>query len=171
MSALLGGRAWGVLLPPLLLLVLLPSWSSLLPFADQFATHPPAPPPTSRFPPHTPLCAPPAGLTTCVVGVPKTIDGDLKNADVSTSFGFDTACKVYSEAIGNIAMDALSAKKYYPFVRLMGRSASHVTLECALQTHPQVCAVRRWCGGGGKGGGRALAGYSFVAQVAAYSSN
>jgi diphosphate-dependent phosphofructokinase len=77
------------------------------------------------------------GAKTRVVGVPKTLDGDLKNGDVSISFGFDTACKVYSELIGNIMIDAASARKYWHFVRLMGRAASHVTLECALQTHPQ----------------------------------
>ncbi|KAL4442020.1 hypothetical protein ABPG77_011281 [Micractinium sp. CCAP 211/92] len=90
------------------------------------------------------------GVKTTVVGVPKTIDGDLKNTDVACSFGFDTACKVYSEMIGNIMIDAMSAKKYYHFIRLMGRAASHVTLECALQTHPQmalICeevAAHRW---------------------------
>lgn len=73
---------------------------------------------------------------TKVVGVPKTIDGDLKNNYIETSFGFDTACKTYSELIGNIARDAQSSKKYYHFIKLMGRSASHVTLECALQTCP-----------------------------------
>ncbi|EIE27565.1 pyrophosphate-fructose 6-phosphate 1-phosphotransferase beta-subunit [Coccomyxa subellipsoidea C-169] len=81
------------------------------------------------------------GLKTCVIGVPKTIDGDLKNSQVATSFGFDTACKVYAEQIGNLMMDALSAKKYYHFVRLMGRAASHITLECALQTHPQAAII------------------------------
>ncbi|KAL6774582.1 hypothetical protein ACKKBG_A25560 [Auxenochlorella protothecoides x Auxenochlorella symbiontica] len=80
-------------------------------------------------------------VQTCVVGVPKTIDGDLKTADVPISFGFDTASKVYSELIGNVMTDASSAKKYYHFVRLMGRAASHVTLECALQTHPQVALI------------------------------
>ncbi len=78
---------------------------------------------------------------TRVVGVPKTIDGDLKSADIETSFGFDTACKTYSELIGNIARDALSAKKYTHFIKLMGRSASHVTLECALQTHPNMALI------------------------------
>jgi pyrophosphate--fructose-6-phosphate 1-phosphotransferase len=73
-----------------------------------------------------------------VIGVPKTIDGDLQNDYIEISFGFDTACKTYSELIGNIAKDALSAKKYYHFIKLMGRSASHVTLECALQTHPNM---------------------------------
>lgn len=73
---------------------------------------------------------------TQVVGVPKTIDGDLKNAQVEISFGHDTACKTYSEIIGNLARDAASAKKYSFFIKLMGRSASHVTLECALQTQP-----------------------------------
>ncbi|MFZ0565859.1 MAG: diphosphate--fructose-6-phosphate 1-phosphotransferase [Chlamydiales bacterium] len=76
-----------------------------------------------------------------VIGVPKTIDGDLKNKWVETSFGFDTACKIYSELIGNIARDALSAKKYYHFIKLMGRSASHITLECALQTHPNIALI------------------------------
>jgi len=69
-----------------------------------------------------------------VVGCPKTIDGDLKNEHIEVSFGFDTATKVYSEAIGNLCTDAVSSKKYYYFVRLMGRSASHIALECALQT-------------------------------------
>jgi pyrophosphate--fructose-6-phosphate 1-phosphotransferase len=78
---------------------------------------------------------------TVVVGVPKTIDGDLKNEDIEVSFGFDTACKIYSEIIGNIARDSLSAKKYYHFIKLMGRSASHVTLECAFQTHPNMALI------------------------------
>jgi len=78
---------------------------------------------------------------TAVVGVPKTIDGDLKNSFVQTSFGFDTASKVYSELIGNICRDALSAKKYYHFIRLMGRSASHIALECALQTQPNFTII------------------------------
>ena len=68
-----------------------------------------------------------------VIGVPKTIDGDLKNEWIETSFGFDTACKVYSEVIGNIQRDCNSAKKYYHFIKLMGRSASHIALECALE--------------------------------------
>lgn len=76
-----------------------------------------------------------------VIGVPKTIDGDLKNEWIETSFGFDTACKVYSEVIGNIQRDCNSAKKYYHFVKLMGRSASHIALECALQTQPNVCLI------------------------------
>lgn len=76
-----------------------------------------------------------------VIGVPKTIDGDLKNAYVATSFGFDTAAKTYSEIIGNIARDALSAKKYYHFIKLMGRSASHITLECALATQPNLTLI------------------------------
>ena len=76
-----------------------------------------------------------------VIGVPKTIDGDLKNEYIETSFGFDTAVKTYSELIGNIARDANSAKKYWHFIKLMGRSASHIALECALQTHPNVCIV------------------------------
>lgn len=78
---------------------------------------------------------------TTVVGVPKTIDGDLKNESIAVSFGFDTACKVYSEMIGNIARDALSAKKYTHFVKLMGRSASHIALECALATHANITII------------------------------
>jgi pyrophosphate--fructose-6-phosphate 1-phosphotransferase len=81
------------------------------------------------------------GVPVQVIGVPKTIDGDLKNAQVETSFGFDTATKVYGELIGNIARDANSAKKYWHFIRLMGRSASHITLECALQTHPNAAII------------------------------
>lgn len=81
------------------------------------------------------------GLSTCVAGVPKTIDGDLKNDFIEISFGFDTACKIYSEIIGNIAKDALSAKKYYFFVKLMGRSASHITLECALNTQVNLALI------------------------------
>ncbi len=76
-----------------------------------------------------------------VIGCPKTIDGDLKNDKIETSFGFDTACKVYSELIGNIQRDVNSSKKYWHFIRLMGRSASHITLECALQSHPNVCLI------------------------------
>jgi len=76
-----------------------------------------------------------------VIGCPKTIDGDLKNEMIETSFGFDTACKVYSELIGNIMRDANSAKKYWHFIKLMGRSASHIALECALQTHPNICLI------------------------------
>ena len=81
------------------------------------------------------------GCKTKVIGVPKTIDGDLKNEHVAVSFGFDTACKTYSEMIGNISRDALSAKKYTHFVKLMGRSASHIALECALQTHPNYTLI------------------------------
>ncbi|ADN02683.1 diphosphate--fructose-6-phosphate 1-phosphotransferase [Spirochaeta thermophila] len=76
-----------------------------------------------------------------VIGIPKTIDGDLKNEYIEASFGFDTATKVYAELIGNIARDAISSRKYWHFIRLMGRSASHIALECALQTHPNVCIV------------------------------
>ncbi|HCE43721.1 MAG TPA: diphosphate--fructose-6-phosphate 1-phosphotransferase [Lentisphaeria bacterium] len=76
-----------------------------------------------------------------VIGCPKTIDGDLKNLFIETSFGFDTACKVYSELIGNISRDADSARKYWHFIRLMGRSASHITLECALQTRPNIAII------------------------------
>ncbi len=80
-------------------------------------------------------------VRTKVIGVPKTIDGDLKNSQIETSFGFDTAVKIYSNLIGNIARDALSARKYSHFIKLMGRSASHVTLECALQTHPNMTLI------------------------------
>lgn len=80
-----------------------------------------------------------AGIT--VVGCPKTIDGDLKNEHIEASFGFDTAAKTYSELIGNIAKDANSARKYWHFIRLMGRSASHIALECALQTRPNICII------------------------------
>ncbi len=76
-----------------------------------------------------------------VIGCPKTIDGDLKNDVIETSFGFDTATKVYSEVIGNIQRDCNSAKKYWHFIKLMGRSASHIALECALQTQPNVCLI------------------------------
>ena len=76
-----------------------------------------------------------------VIGCPKTIDGDLKNDVIETSFGFDTATKVYSELIGNIQRDCNSAKKYWHFIKLMGRSASHIALECALQTQPNICLV------------------------------
>lgn len=76
-----------------------------------------------------------------VIGCPKTIDGDLKNDQIETSFGFDTATKVYSEVIGNIERDANSARKYWHFIKLMGRSASHIALECALQTQPNICLV------------------------------
>ena len=76
-----------------------------------------------------------------VIGCPKTIDGDLKNGLIETSFGFDTATKVYSEVIGNIQRDCNSAKKYWHFIKLMGRSASHIALECALQTQPNICII------------------------------
>ena len=76
-----------------------------------------------------------------VIGCPKTIDGDLKNDVIETSFGFDTATKVYSELIGNISCDCNSAKKYWHFIKLMGRSASHIALECALQCQPNICII------------------------------
>ncbi|CAN1149137.1 Pyrophosphate--fructose 6-phosphate 1-phosphotransferase subunit beta [Linum perenne] len=76
-----------------------------------------------------------------VIGCPKTIDGDLKCKEVPVSFGFDTACKIYAEMIGNVMIDARSTGKYYHFVRLMGRAASHITLECALQTHPNITII------------------------------
>jgi len=76
-----------------------------------------------------------------VIGCPKTIDGDLKNEYIETSFGFDTACKVYSELIGNIARDAVSAKKYWHFIKVMGRSASHIALECGLQTQASITLI------------------------------
>jgi len=81
------------------------------------------------------------GCPTRIVGIPKTIDGDLKNDDIEVSFGFDSAAKTYSDIIGNIARDALSAKKYYYFIRVMGRSASHLALECALQTQPNLTLI------------------------------
>ena len=81
------------------------------------------------------------GAGVSVIGCPKTIDGDLKNDLIETSFGFDTACKVYSEVIGNIQRDCNSARKYWHFIKLMGRSASHIALECALQTHPNVGTI------------------------------
>ena len=80
-------------------------------------------------------------ISTRVIGVPKTIDGDLRSEDIEISFGFDSACKTYSELIGNIARDALSAKKYYHFIKLMGRSASHIALECALATCPNLTLI------------------------------
>ncbi|KAG5101194.1 hypothetical protein JHK84_046163 [Glycine max] len=80
-------------------------------------------------------------MKTRVIGCPKTIDGDLKCKEVPTSFGFDTACKIYAEMIGNVMIDARSTGKYYHFVRLMGRAASHITLECALQTHPNITII------------------------------
>lgn len=81
------------------------------------------------------------GVKCAVLGAPKTIDGDLKNEYVETSFGFDTAVKTYAEMIGNIQRDANSAKKYWHFIKLMGRSASHIGLEAALQTHPNICII------------------------------
>ena len=78
---------------------------------------------------------------TAVVGIPKTIDGDLRNADVEMSFGFDSACKVYSEMISNLSKDALSARKYTHFVKLMGRAASNIALECALKTNPNLTLI------------------------------
>ncbi len=81
------------------------------------------------------------GCKTQVIGVPKTIDGDLRSVDIEISFGFDSASKTYAELIGNIARDALSAKKYYHFIKLMGRSASHITLECALKTQPNLALI------------------------------
>lgn len=81
------------------------------------------------------------GADICVIGVPKTIDGDLKNDKIETSFGFDTATKIYSEMVGNICRDVNSARKYWHFIRLMGRSASHITLEVAHETHPNVTLV------------------------------
>ena len=76
-----------------------------------------------------------------VIGCPKTIDGDLKNEQIEASFGFDTASRVYSELIGNIQRDCNSSRKYWHFIKLMGRSASHIALECALQTHPNICLI------------------------------
>ncbi len=76
-----------------------------------------------------------------VIGVPKPLTATSKNEWIETSFGFDTACRVYSEVIGNIQRDCNSAKKYYHFIKLMGRSASHIALECALQTQPNICII------------------------------
>ena len=76
-----------------------------------------------------------------VIGCPKTIDGDLKNDFIEVSFGFDTATKTYSEAIGNLCVDAMSSKNYYYFIRLMGRSASHIALECALKTRVNYALI------------------------------
>ena len=81
------------------------------------------------------------GSPCSVIGCPKTIDGDLRNEHIQVSFGFDTATKVYSEAIGNLCTDAVSSRKYYYFVRLMGRSASHIALECALRTRINYCLI------------------------------
>ncbi len=81
------------------------------------------------------------GVEISVIGVPKTIDGDLKNKQIETSFGFDTATKIYSELVGNILRDVNSARKYWHFVRLMGRSASHITLEVAFKTHPNAVLI------------------------------
>ncbi|MDR3340423.1 MAG: diphosphate--fructose-6-phosphate 1-phosphotransferase [Candidatus Symbiothrix sp.] len=81
------------------------------------------------------------GVGVQVIGCPKTIDGDLKNEMIEASFGFDTACKVYSEVIGNIQRDCNSARKYWHFIKLMGRSASHIALECALQVQPNICII------------------------------
>ena len=81
------------------------------------------------------------GSKISIIGVPKTIDGDMKNDQIEASFGFDTASKVFSELIGNLCRDTCSAVKYWHFIRLMGRAASHVTLECALQTHPNISLI------------------------------
>jgi pyrophosphate--fructose-6-phosphate 1-phosphotransferase len=81
------------------------------------------------------------GCATQVIGCPKTIDGDMKNEHIETSFGFDTACKTYSELVGNLCRDTNSAKKYWHFVKLMGRAASHIALECAFQTQPNICLI------------------------------
>lgn len=90
-------------------------------------------------------------IKTQVIGVPKTIDGDLKNKEIEISFGFDTACKSYAESIGSLARDALSAKKYYYFIKLMGRSASHVALECALEVKPNMTIISEEVQKTGKG--------------------
>ncbi|BBI17091.1 diphosphate--fructose-6-phosphate 1-phosphotransferase [Neochlamydia sp. S13] len=81
------------------------------------------------------------GMATKVIGVPKTIDGDLKNEFIELSFGFDSATKTYSEFVGNILVDALSAEKYTFFIKLMGRTASHIVLEVALNTHPNLALI------------------------------
>jgi pyrophosphate--fructose-6-phosphate 1-phosphotransferase len=79
--------------------------------------------------------------STCVVGVPKTIDGDMRNEDIEASFGFDTACRVYAASAANLCFDAISALKSYHFVRVMGRDASHITLEVSLQVHPNLSFI------------------------------
>ena len=81
------------------------------------------------------------GVKTCVVGLPKTIDGDLKNEHCEASFGFDTAAKLYAELVGNIMTDCTASRKYYHFIRLMGREASHLTLEVALLTQPNLAFI------------------------------
>jgi pyrophosphate--fructose-6-phosphate 1-phosphotransferase len=81
------------------------------------------------------------GMGLQVIGCPKTIDGDLKTPEIEISFGFDTATKTYGELIGNVERDCLSAKKYWHFIKLMGRSASHIALECALKTRPNVALI------------------------------
>lgn len=81
------------------------------------------------------------GSKTAIIGVPKTIDGDLRSAEIEMSFGFDSACKTYAELIGNLCKDVLSTRKYYHFIKLMGRSASHIALECALLTHPNFTLI------------------------------
>jgi len=81
------------------------------------------------------------GSKTAIIGVPKTIDGDLRSRDIELSFGFDSACKTYAELIGNICRDALSTRKYYHFIKLMGRSASHIAVECALLTQPNLTII------------------------------
>jgi pyrophosphate--fructose-6-phosphate 1-phosphotransferase len=81
------------------------------------------------------------GVSASIIGVPKTIDGDLKNPQIETSFGFDTATKIYAELVGNISRDVNSARKYWHFIRLMGRSASHITLEVGLRTQPNIVLI------------------------------
>jgi len=81
------------------------------------------------------------GCKTAVIGVPKTIDGDLRSSEIEIAFGFDSACKTYAETIGNICRDAKSTQKYYHFIKLMGRSASHIALECAFATQPNLTLI------------------------------
>eukprot|EP01038_Epipyxis_sp_PR26KG_P014956 gene14956-20119_t len=104
---------------------------------------------------------------TCVVGVPKTIDGDLRNDDIEASFGFDTATKVYSNMVANLEFDAISALKAYHFVRVMGRDASHITLEVALQTHPNLLFISEEVENSGLVSGKAVTLLDIVDQICA----
>lgn len=102
---------------------------------------------------------------TCVIGVPKTIDGDLRNEDIEASFGFDTATKIYANQVGNLGFDAISALKAYHFVRVMGRDASHITLEVALQCHPNLVFISEEIAASGNNGGKAITLTDIVQQI------
>lgn len=103
---------------------------------------------------------------TCVIGVPKTIDGDLRNEDIEASFGFDTATKVYASMVSNLEFDAISALKSYHFARVMGRDASHITLEVALQTHPNLLFISEEIASSGINGGNAITLVDIVQEIA-----